>query len=455
MKRLLKVCVLLLGLSGLAQAIPFFDITTPTKAITLAPGATGTVTYTIENRINANIANMQYVPPTLTTRSGGTCGTTLAQRANCTIELTVQVPTTASKNGSILLDPLRVCGIQRNLVCSVANQANRVRLNINNMGGVSGVVTQALPSNLAEGTSASFTMTYTNGDRGEATGVSVALPSGTGLVIDSNSCGTPSAPVTLPISGSCVVTATYTPPIGTTGLQSFTTTLSYDQGADVPLETSTTVRTAVYIAVGGNFQGGNGIILTSPDGITWTQQTTGVPDADLINVIYANNQYVAVGGVGTILTSSDGVTWTERSRTFSSLYREVIYANNQYVAVGSQNGNSFGASLTSSNGISWTTHSIKDNEAFLSITYANNQYVTVGNAGTILTSPDGVTWTERVALTGNIRLNEVIYANNQYVTVGGNFQGGNGTILTSPDGITWTQQTTGVPNALLENVIFG
>jgi len=168
MERLFSVCGLWLGLSVLAQAIPLFDITTPTKEITRAPGATGTVTYTIENRINADIANMQYVPPTLAlaSRSGGTCGANLAQGANCTLELTVRAPDSVPTSGGVLLDPLRVCGIQKDLVCSVVNRANRVRLTINNMEGVSGAVTQALPSNLAEGSSASFAMTYINdGDR--------------------------------------------------------------------------------------------------------------------------------------------------------------------------------------------------------------------------------------------------------------------------------------------------
>ncbi len=248
MKRLLSYCVLLLSLSGLAQAIPIFDITTPTKEITLVPGGTGTVTYTIENRINANLNNMEYTSPTLASRSGGTCGTTLAQGANCTVELTVRAPDSVPASGHILLDPLRVCVIQRNLVCSVANRANRVVLNVNNMDGISGQMTQVLPRNLAEGNPASFSMTYTNGNQGVATGVSVTLPTETGLVIDSNSCGTAATPVTLPISGNCVVNATYTPPIGATGARSFTTTLSYDQGADVPLETSTNVKT---IAISG------------------------------------------------------------------------------------------------------------------------------------------------------------------------------------------------------------
>ena len=248
MKPLLRCYLLLLSLIGVAQAIPLFNITTATKEITLAPGATAMVTYTIENRINANISSMQYIPPTLTSKSGGTCGTTLNQGSNCTVVLILRVPDSAPSSGRVLLDPLRVCGIQRNLVCSVANQTNRVQLNISNLVKVSGVVTQALPSNLSEGSSASFSMTYTNGAQGVATGVFVALPTETGLTINSNSCGTASNRVTLPISGSCVVTATYTPPVDTSGLRSFTTTLSYGQGADVALTTSTMVQN---IAVSG------------------------------------------------------------------------------------------------------------------------------------------------------------------------------------------------------------
>ena len=48
--------------------------------------------------------------------------------------------------------------------------------------------------------------------------------------------------------------------------------------------------------------GGNGTILTSPEGITWTSRTSGT-DSILYGVTYGNGTFVAVGTDGTILQS--------------------------------------------------------------------------------------------------------------------------------------------------------
>ena len=69
-------------------------------------------------------------------------------------------------------------------------------------------------------------------------------------------------------------------------------------------------------------------------------------------------------------------------------------------------------------------------------------FVSVGNSGTILTSPDGNSWTERTSGTSKY-LRGVTYGNELFVTVG--FFG---TILTSPDGITWTERTSGTSKYL-------
>ena len=53
-------------------------------------------------------------------------------------------------------------------------------------------------------------------------------------------------------------------------------------------------------------------------------------------------------------------------------------------------------------------------------------FVAVGASGTILTSPDGITWTARTSGTTNI-LYGVTWSGTQFVAVGGS-----GTIVTSP-----------------------
>jgi hypothetical protein len=75
-----------------------------------------------------------------------------------------------------------------------------------------------------------------------------------------------------------------------------------------------------------------------------------------------------------------------------------------------------------------------------SVTYANNLFVAVGYAGTILTSPDGTTWTISNSGTAKV-LCSVIYVKNQFVAVGD-------TILTSPDGLTWTTRNSGTSYGL-------
>jgi len=69
--------------------------------------------------------------------------------------------------------------------------------------------------------------------------------------------------------------------------------------------------------------------------------------------------------------------------------------------------------------------------------------VTVGNSGTILTSPDGNSWTKRTSVTSK-SLVGVTYGNGLFVTVGNS-----GIIYTSPDGNSWTTRTTGTSNHLV------
>jgi hypothetical protein len=98
--------------------------------------------------------------------------------------------------------------------------------------------------------------------------------------------------------------------------------------------------------------GNSGKACTSVNGSNWTPVDTGAV-VDLLDVIYAQEQYVTVGNDGTILTSTDGTTWVEQTSGVSSDLTAIIYDGTRFVVVGSNS-----VILTSSDAVEWTTLSI-------------------------------------------------------------------------------------------------
>jgi len=195
-----------------------------------------------------------------------------------------------------------------------------------------------------------------------------------------------------------------------------------------------------YIVMGGN--GSNANLLTSNNGITWSSQTAGTSIKNA--AAFGAGVYVVVGATNTIMidnifSSSDLATWTSRSAG-SLTFNDVIYANSLFVAVGGA-----GACYSSTDGITWTSRSA-GSTTFQRIIYENGLFVAVGSSGTIRTSTDGITWTAR---TSNVsgQLNDVIWNGSLFCAVGAS-----GVITTSSDGVTWTARTPGDTATTLMNI---
>jgi hypothetical protein len=187
------------------------------------------------------------------------------------------------------------------------------------------------------------------------------------------------------------------------------------------------------VAVGGDGDvGGGSIILTSPDGITWTKRSPSLPAGIFFNsVAWTGNQLVAMGTPDTILTSPNGVTWTKRNTRVIDEFRSVTWTGTQLVAAGL-----YGGIATSPDGVTWAAQVSGTTVHLASIVWMGNQLVAVGDNGIILTSPNGINWTVRNSgTTGN--LSSIMWANNQLVAVGD-------VIITSPDGVTWTKRSSAV-----------
>jgi hypothetical protein len=174
---------------------------------------------------------------------------------------------------------------------------------------------------------------------------------------------------------------------------------------------------------------GDGVVLTSTDGVTWSNRLSGA-NASLRDVAYGNGRFVAVGGSGRIRVSSDnGANWQAASSGSNYVLTSVTYGQGRFVAVGS-----LGIIHTSADGINWVTvrPPAAANSWISSVAFGGGQFVAVGSSRTILTSPDGISWTRRTAPPGiGFDLNDVIYANGSYVC------GGSGTLLNSSNGINW------------------
>jgi Secretion system C-terminal sorting domain/Fibronectin type III domain len=177
------------------------------------------------------------------------------------------------------------------------------------------------------------------------------------------------------------------------------------------------------------------MVMTSPDGVTWTGQTITSDNSGWSSITYGNGMYVAVSASGTyrVMTSPDGINWTAQTAAAANSWTSVTYGNGMFVAVSRSGTNRV---MTSPDGITWTAREASELNGWNSVTYGNGLFVAVASDGTnrVMTSPDGINWTAHSATEANYWEN-VTYGHGLFVAVS---SGGTNRIMTSPDGMTWT-----------------
>ena len=144
------------------------------------------------------------------------------------------------------------------------------------------------------------------------------------------------------------------------------------------------------VSASGSFNGTNWSITSTG----FTNQTRFVEEGSIGN-------FLALGGsttVGQIATSTNLTTWTSRTWINSSLPNWAAWNGTTWVVVA--NGGSIG---TSTDSISWTsrTSGVATNLLWVDWDSNKNEFIAVGNNMTILTSPNGTTWTNKSAVTTN------------------------------------------------------
>ncbi len=201
-----------------------------------------------------------------------------------------------------------------------------------------------------------------------------------------------------------------------------------------------------WVAVGGSFSSEN-VVYTSPDGAAWQKRTDSSLTGEGLNAVcWTGRQLVAVGPGGNVVTSPDGITWTQRPNAWPEEWVGVAWTGNLLVAV-----TGVGTILTSPDGSDWTLRAGGDGGPrahFNGVAWSGSLAVAVGGTGDgkadgeIFTSPDGVVWTQRKA-EGAPGLRAVAWTGSKWVAVGGIFDA-NGDkkpsrlSAVSIDGTVWT-----------------
>lgn len=226
--------------------------------------------------------------------------------------------------------------------------------------------------------------------------------------------------------------------------------------------------TSLYVVLGGGKT-----LLTSPDGVTWSQGTLPVdisPRAlayrctatEAVTGACLSGQFVAVGQSG-ILTSPDALNWTQRlpatpeqPSTLFQYLNAVTFDGTHFVAVGGAwTGTNDGADahdniyhariLTSEDGVSWSDVSPDPGviAQLYSVAYGNGVWLAVGGhyyshwyETAILRSTDRINWSSVTPPSTFDKFYAVGYSGSDFVVAKG--IGGSSSVYTSVDGQTWT-----------------
>ena len=233
-------------------------------------------------------------------------------------------------------------------------------------------------------------------------------------------------------------------------------------------------------------------VMTSPDGITWSNRYA--PDIGWFGITYGAGMFVACSKSTTgnrTMTSPDGINWALRPSANDTLnWSGITYGNGIFVTVAESGGSgsrvmtldpAYGMSINKitteetttnlvkfgqngatisgnpSKNFAWVARSATEANQWHSVCYGNGIFVAVAIDGTnrVMTSTDGYTWVARSAAT-SIQWVSVCYGelsgNNLYVAVANT---GSNRVMYSTNGTSWTAATSANESNTWRNICFG
>lgn len=184
----------------------------------------------------------------------------------------------------------------------------------------------------------------------------------------------------------------------------------------------------VFVAVGG---GGEGLSMTSADGILWENENRTI-GSFLSDTVWLAEGFVAAGGNGLRLRSEDhGATWGNEAGYYAGHFRAIAAGGDVAVAVGHTYGDveDIGLWSTTADGVTWSGEQT-GGAPFRAIAFGNGMFVAVGDEGRVSSSTDGQAWTDTDL--GGEAIRDVAFAAGEFVLAA------DSAYWTSTDGTTWT-----------------
>lgn len=134
----------------------------------------------------------------------------------------------------------------------------------------------------------------------------------------------------------------------------------------------------------------------------------------------------------------DLTTWLDRTPAgLSTGLNDVVWNGSLFVAVGDA-----GRILSSPDGITWTSRTSGTTQRLNGVAWDGARFLAVGDGATILSSTNGSSWSSLHTGDDGVWLQDVSYSGTRYVAAGNLYPADSAYVLTSTDGNTWIENAT-------------
>ena len=194
------------------------------------------------------------------------------------------------------------------------------------------------------------------------------------------------------------------------------------------------------------------VALPAPDAMgssplsVWNVASAPSPTGSWYAVDFVDGRWIALGHTAYVAVSLDGSTWTEYPVPAGS-WQSVAYGNGRYVALSSVNASP--QEMISTNGVNWTMVTGPAG-TWTGLTFGEGRFVAVSSLGQIITSMDGVHWTQTWQQS-QYDFTSVAYGNGRFVAVDGTL----GATAVSVTGLNWNAYSAPMTGLRWGSVTFG